>query len=56
VNRRDSVLALLALGATPLATLADVAPRKVYRIGFLWDSPTGFPDYIDAFRHRETSR
>ena len=34
MNRRDTVLALLALGAGPLASLAQ-QPGKVWRIGFL---------------------
>ena len=25
-------------------------PGKVYRIGFLWDSPDAFPDALEAFR------
>jgi len=32
----------------PLATNAQ--PGKVYRIGFLWDGPTVFPDALEAFR------
>jgi putative ABC transport system substrate-binding protein len=35
--------------ALPLAAEAQTA-GKVYRIGFLWDSPAVFPDAIDAFR------
>ena len=34
MNRRDTVLAFLALGTSPLAVLAQAA-RKVYRVGFL---------------------
>jgi putative ABC transport system substrate-binding protein len=40
------VLALLA-GAL---TAEGEAAGKVYRIGFLWDSPAAFPDEIEAFR------
>ena len=32
----------------PLATNAQ--PGRVYRIGFLWDGPTVFPDALEAFR------
>jgi len=49
LNRRKTLLALLALGAVPLAAVAQPA-GKVYRIGFLWDSPAAFPDAIEAFR------
>ena len=43
-----ALLALLALSATSLAEAQQV--RKVYRVGFLWDSPAMFPDAIEAFR------
>lgn len=33
----------------PVAAEAQ-SPGKVYRIGFLWDSPAVFPDAIEAFR------
>jgi putative ABC transport system substrate-binding protein len=49
MNRRDTVLALLALGAAPLASKAQPV-GKVYRIGFLWEDPTVFPDAMEAFR------
>ncbi len=49
MNRRDAVTALLALGVTTRAAYAQPA-GKIYRIGFLWDSPAVFPDAIDAFR------
>jgi putative ABC transport system substrate-binding protein len=45
--------ASLALGLTLLAgTLTAEAQShgKVYRIGFLWDSPAVFPESIEAFR------
>ena len=49
MRRRKAVLALLALSVAPLA--AEGQPmEKVYRIGFLWDSPTVFPESIEAFR------
>jgi len=38
-----------SLLAAPLAAEAQQA-GKVYRVGFLWDSPTVFPDAIEAFR------
>ncbi len=40
--------ALLVLLAAPLAAEAQQAGR-VYRIGFLWESPAVFPDAIEAF-------
>jgi putative ABC transport system substrate-binding protein len=44
----------LVVGAGALVTLplaAEGQPTgKVYRIGFLWDSPAVFPDAIEAFR------
>lgn len=50
MNRRETVVALLlALGAVPLTARAQPA-GKVFRIGFLWDSPAAFPDAIEAFR------
>jgi len=49
MNRRDTVLALLALGAAALASKAQPV-GKVYRIGFLWENPTVFPDAMQAFR------
>jgi putative ABC transport system substrate-binding protein len=38
-----------AVFSAPLAAEAQQA-RKVYRIGFLWESSTVFPDAIEAFR------
>lgn len=35
MNRRDSVLGLLVLGAAPLASLAQQQPRKIPRVGWL---------------------
>lgn len=35
--------------AVPLAAAAQQT-GKVYRIGFLWESPTVFPDAIEGFR------
>ncbi len=49
MDRRETVFVLLALGAVPLAARAQPA-GKVFRIGFLWDSPAAFPDAIEAFR------
>jgi len=43
------VTLVLGLLAPPLAAEAQQG-GKVYRIGFLWDSPAVFPDAIEAFR------
>jgi putative ABC transport system substrate-binding protein len=47
MNRRDTLLALIALGASPLAAEAQQA-QKVYRIGFIASTARGSP--IGAFR------
>jgi len=39
-----------SLLAAPLAAEAQEA-RKVYRVGFLWETPTIFPGAVEAF-HR----
>jgi putative ABC transport system substrate-binding protein len=44
-----TIILTVALLFAPCAALAQPA-GKVYRIGFLWDSPTVFPDAIEAFR------
>jgi ABC-type uncharacterized transport system substrate-binding protein len=51
--QRRAFLASLAAGllAAPLAARAQQTGR-VYRVGFLWDSPAVFPDAIEAFRQR----
>ncbi len=52
MNRRDTVLALAALGASPLLARAQQAPR-VARIGYLSPvsaSAKGGPEVVDAFR------
>ena len=51
MNGRLIFIVTLALGilAAPLAVEAQQA-GKVYRVGFLWDSPAVFPDAIEAFR------
>ena len=48
---RRTFLATAAGGllAAPLAAVAQQA-GKVYRVGFLWDSPAMFPDALEAFR------
>jgi putative ABC transport system substrate-binding protein len=48
-TRFGSFALVLALLAEALAAEAQPA-GKVYRIGFLWDSPAVFPDAIEAFR------
>ena len=50
MNRRDTVLALAALGAAPLSTRAQQAD-KVWRIGFL-SSASGPDESIEAFREQ----
>src|SRR5438552_13456582 len=49
MDRRDTVLALLALGAAPLAAEAQQA-AKVARIGYLGGSLAAFPYLREAFR------
>jgi putative ABC transport system substrate-binding protein len=50
---RRTFIGTLAGGlvAPPLAAEAQQT-GKVYRVGFLWDSPTMFPDALEAFRRR----
>ncbi len=43
------VTLILGILAAPLAAGAQPA-GKVYRVGFLWESPAVFPDAIEAFR------
>ena len=51
MQRREFILTLLGGTAVawPLAAHAQ-QPGKVYRIGFLWDSPDAFVDALEAFR------
>jgi putative ABC transport system substrate-binding protein len=49
MNRRDTVLALLALGAAPLAAEAQQA-AKIARIGYLTSSLGDDPHLLEAFR------
>ena len=49
VRRRRFLIGAGALLAAPLAAVAQQA-GKVYRVGFLWDSPAMFPDAMQAFR------
>jgi len=48
-TRFGSLALVLALLAGPLVAEGQPA-EKVYRIGFLWESPANFPDEIEAFR------
>jgi len=49
MNRRESIIALVALGAVPLATEAQQA-AKVARIGYLTPSLGDDPHLLEAFR------
>src|SRR5205823_13957506 len=48
MDRRDAVLALLALGAAPLAAEAQQA-AKIARIGYLAPNLAGNPHSLEAF-------
>ena len=48
ITRRAFIASLIAVVA-PLAAQAQQA-GKVYRIGFLWESPAVYPDAIEGFR------
>ena len=49
MNRRAFVVGAVGILATPRATRAQQA-GKIYRIGFLWDSPAVWPHALAAFR------
>jgi putative ABC transport system substrate-binding protein len=49
VDRRAFVAGAVSVLAAPLAAGGQPV-GKVYRIGFLWDSPAVFPEAIEAFR------
>jgi putative ABC transport system substrate-binding protein len=50
MNRR-TFLCGLTLGTVALPFASDAQQAgKVYRVGFLWDSPAMFPDAMEAFR------
>jgi putative ABC transport system substrate-binding protein len=51
--KRSTVLLIstIVLGVFEMPLAADAQQAgKVYRVGFLWDSPAVFPDAIEAFR------
>src|SRR5436309_15774640 len=49
--RRRELMLLLGASAVPWSVhVRAQEASKVYRIGFLWDSPAVFPDAIEAFR------
>jgi ABC-type uncharacterized transport system substrate-binding protein len=48
-SRRTFLAYSAALFAAPLAARAQQG-GKLYRVGFLWDSPAVFPDAVEAFR------
>ena len=50
MNRRDFIALVGGVAvAWPVSGLAQQA-GKVYRIGFLWENPTTFPEALEAFR------
>ena len=49
MDRRRFVTGLGLILATPVAAAAQQA-GKIYRVGFLWDSPAVWPNVLEAFR------
>src|SRR5262245_53715386 len=53
MNRRSAFTARFVVSALLFALCGSATaqqPKKVPRVGFLWDSPAVFPDEIEAFR------
>jgi putative tryptophan/tyrosine transport system substrate-binding protein len=49
MRRREFMLVVGAAATWPLVVLAQQSSR-VYRVGFLWDSPSVWPDALEGFR------
>ena len=49
MKRREFIELVVGAAAWPVGAWSQQA-GKLHRIGFLWDSPTVFPDALEAFR------